>query len=70
MKAYGVPRTLDLIYPDRGDVARYGVKSSVGRCSTRGGKARSSFKNPDSKARTRRTFKRVARAEAKAFCEE
>lgn len=70
MKAYGVGRNLDLIYPDVGDIATYGLKSSVGHLRGPGGDIRSSFKNPSAKARIRRRFKRAARAENRRACAE
>lgn len=70
MKPYGIPRTLDLVYPDMGDIANYGLKSSAGHLRGKGGDIRSNFKNPQAKARSRRQFARAARAEGKAACQE
>jgi hypothetical protein len=70
MKAYGVPRTLDLVYPDMGDVGHYALKSSLGGKKTPGGDIHNTFRNVAGKAASRRIFKRRARRAGKALCTE
>ena len=70
MKAYGLPRISEIAFPDVADITHHGLKSSVGHLRGKGGDIRSSFKNPEAKARTRRLFKRRARAEGKEACNE
>ncbi len=60
MKAYGLPRTDDVLNPDVADIKTYGLASRVGRLDDR-----SYFKNSASKRATRRYWKRRARAEGK-----
>lgn len=69
MRAYGLPRNDDISSPDAYDVCAYGLKSSAGRRPGPGGDTRASNKT-STKARARRYWKRVARAEGKAACSE
>lgn len=64
MKAYGLPRILDLQYPDAADLALYGLKSSAGSLPGKGGE----FHGPRGKGRqaARRIWKKKERAKAKA----
>lgn len=70
MKPYGIPRKLQFMYPDMGDIAQAGLKSSTGHFPGPGGDIRSNFKNSSAKRVTRRTFKRKARAEGRNLCNE
>lgn len=70
MKPYGIPRKLQFLYPDMGDIAQAGLKSSTGHFPGKGGEYRSNFKNASAKRATRRTFKRKARAESRDLCSE
>lgn len=70
MKPYGIPRKLCFLYPDMGDIAEAGLKSSTGHFPGKGGDYRSNFKNSSAKRVTRRRYKRKARAEARTLCQE
>lgn len=70
MKPYGIPRKLLWMYPDMGDIAQGGLKSSTGRFPGKSGECRSNFKNSSAKRATRRIFKRKARAEGRDLCNE
>ena len=65
MKPYGIPRDPELEYPDVGTIQAYGFKSSVGRIAGKSGDYRPYICGAH-KARTRRLWKRKARAEGKA----
>jgi hypothetical protein len=64
MKAYGIPRILDVEYPDVVDIQRYAMKSSAGKMK---GDEHSYTRNVEAKRTTRRHFKRIERMKAKAF---
>lgn len=68
MRAYGVPRNHDVEAPDLADISLYGFKSCVGQPKGNGGETHNSFRNPNSKARSRRVWARKARASGKAAC--
>nr|VFK59897.1 MAG: hypothetical protein BECKTC1821F_GA0114240_103824 [Candidatus Kentron sp. TC] len=67
MKAYGVPRTKDVEYPDLLDIVTYGMKSSTGQVAkygqTRG--LRGSVK-PRTRQRKRTALKRAHRTHLNA----
>jgi hypothetical protein len=65
MKAYGIPRNLGLVHPDCADIREFGLKSSVSNPSGLSGDRHNSFRDPASKASTRRYYKRLARREGK-----
>ena len=57
MKGYGLPRNDNVAHPDLGDIRRFGLKA--GRLHPKW------TANGDSKRRTRRFFKRIARREGR-----
>lgn len=61
MKPYGIPRNLDVQWPDQADCACYGLKDSRAKLPNRNGERHSTVRNKDSKAATRRYWKRKAR---------
>jgi len=61
MKPYGLPRVLDLIYPDLADIARFGLKSSKSRMAKKSGDIPNSFRSPTAKSAVRRYWKRAER---------
>jgi len=65
MKAYGIPRVLEVEYPDLGDIRRFGFKSSVSRPKNKSGDHKNSFRNSNSKASTRRIWKKKERINSK-----
>ena len=65
MKAYGLPRDLDIEFPDLADIHSYGLKSSRGRLPGKGGDIKNSFRRPATKRATRRIWKKKARLAAK-----
>lgn len=62
MKAYGIPRWMDVAWPDVADIRIFALKTSIG------GKARGYHRNKAVKRATRRYFKHCARLEGKAAC--
>jgi hypothetical protein len=68
MKAYGVPRTLELENPDLADLKKYGSPGSMGNVKGPGGDYHSMFRSAKTKAKTRRYFKRLARKYGKSLC--
>ena len=62
MKPYGLPRVHGVAHPDCADLLEFGRASHVGHIRGRSGDFRNSTRNPDSKATTRRIYKRRARA--------
>lgn len=64
MKAYGLPRNLDVQYPDKLDIWSYGRKSSIGKIKNKA-VYRSNHKNSAKKRRIRRYYKRKARYNGK-----
>lgn len=64
MKAYGLPRDLDIEFPDLLDIQIYGLKSSTGQNKSLGGDYRGSAKSK-SRNSARRTYKKLARNSAK-----
>ncbi len=65
MRPYGLEYTL-IVGPDVADVQVQGRKSSIGHFATKSGEFRSYTRNPKSRAATRRTIKRRARAAGNA----
>ena len=65
MRPYGIPRDPELEYPDVGTIQAYGFKSSCGRFPGKSGDYRPYICGAH-KARTRRIWKRKARAEGRA----
>lgn len=63
MKPYGLPRNLNVQWPDVADVHTYARKSSVGCFMLPCRKHRGLIANKAAKQRTRRRFKRSARRE-------
>lgn len=70
MRGYGLPRLACFKYPDVGDIHEFGLKSSKGHLPGKGGAIRSYFKDAGDKTKTRRIYKRRARAEGKRACSE
>ena len=70
MRPYGIPKHPNVESPDLGDIREFGLKSAVGHLRGRGGEYRSHFTSPTAKARTRRLFKRAARAAGRAAAAE
>lgn len=64
MRAYGLPRDLDLESPDLADIQTFGLKSSKSRARGKGGDVKNSFRSSSRKRNTRRDFKKSARREA------
>ena len=62
MKPYGVPRGKDIEYPDKADIRQYGLKSSKARLKTKSGEYKSYTRSTENRKKTRRYFKRKARA--------
>jgi len=65
MKAYGIPRKQEVEHPDMVDIHRFALKSSVGRLDSKSGEYKNSFRNTDSKASTRRIWKKKERINSK-----
>jgi hypothetical protein len=65
MKAYGLPRDLDVEFPDLADIRYYGLKSSRSRLPGKGGDIKNSFHRSAAKRATRRIWKKRARLAAK-----
>jgi hypothetical protein len=65
MKPYGIPRDPELEYADVATIQKYGGKSSSGRIAGRSDDFRP-YICGEHKARTRRIWKRKARAESRA----
>jgi hypothetical protein len=70
MKPYGIPRILDVEFPDIADIHRFGLKSSIGHFSEKGGEFKSYIRNCHSKASTRRYWKRKARQISKCLIQK
>lgn len=64
MKAYGIPRKLDVEFPDLVDIAHYAMKTSTGQIKSKGGDYRGSVKTKN-RNKTRRIWKKKARLDAK-----
>ena len=64
MKAYGVPRTLDVEYPDLLDISNYGLKTSTGQLKSKGGDYRGSTKTKKRNT-NRRLWKKIERQKSK-----
>lgn len=61
MKAYGIPRTLYLIYPDILDIKTFGMKSCVGQIIRKSGDYRSCTRSAKSRRQIRIYWKRRER---------
>ena len=61
MKGYGLPRDYCIMWPDRWDAAKFGLKTSA---------TGSDMKNKRKKAAARRIWKRCARRAGKKACQE
>ena len=70
MRAYGLPRDDDAENPDVNDIRVFARKSSVGKFRGKGGDYNPYNRNVRLKAEIRRSYKRRARAEGKAACNE
>lgn len=68
MKAYGMTRSMNLVYPDCADLAFLALKSSAGHLRRHGGDYHSNVRSSTQKRQIRRQHKRVARQEGKAEC--
>jgi hypothetical protein len=64
MKGYGVPRKLDIEFPDLLDICRYGLKTSTGQIVSKGGDCRGSSKTKN-RNKARCTQLKQARSAAK-----
>ena len=64
MKGYGLPRDLDIQYPDLADIRNFGLKTSTGALKGKGGDYRGSSKH-NVRVRNRRYWKKQARINAK-----
>lgn len=70
MKAYGVPRVLDVEGPDCADLFRFALKSAKGHLREKGGDYKNNVRNTKVKARKRRYWKGKARTANKKACLE
>lgn len=64
MKAYGLPRNLDIEFPDLLDIQNYALKTSTGQNRSKGGDFRGSVKTKNRNS-TRRIWKKADRANVK-----
>jgi len=64
MKAYGLPRNLDIEFPDLVDIHHYALKTSTGQIKSKGGDFRGSVKTKN-RNKLRRIWKKSARASNK-----
>ena len=64
MKGYGLPRNLDIEFPDLLDIQVYALKTSTGQIKSKGGDYRGSVKTKN-RIRNRRYWKKLARTHAK-----
>jgi len=64
MKGYGLPRNLDIEFPDLADIRNFGLKTSTGQLESKGGDYRGSSKK-NVRNRNRRFWKKQARINAK-----
>lgn len=67
MKAYGIPRIVDVQWPDVADIQRYGMKSCVGKLA---GDEHSYTRSAKKRQAVRRYFKRLERQAAKVYIRE
>ena len=65
MRAYGLPRIIDIQNPDKADIRMYALKSCTGCFAEKSGEFRGIIKNKGVKARIRRHWKKAERAGAK-----
>lgn len=63
VRPYGIPRTLDVAFPDVGDIRRFGLASHVGSLPGKSGDFHP-YCRGEKKARTRRIWKRRERTNA------
>jgi hypothetical protein len=64
MRPYGIPRHLEVEFPDVADIQRYGMKSCVGKLK---GDQHSYTRSAESRRQTRRFFKKSERMSSKQF---
>ena len=64
MKGYGLPRTLDIEFPDLADIRNFGLKTSTGALAGPGGDFRGSTK-VHARTTSRRYWKKLERTHAK-----
>lgn len=64
MRPYGLPRTLDLEFPDCVDCGCYGLKSSYGK-KKKDGSFYLHFKSSEGKRNARRVWKKLHRVQTK-----
>lgn len=64
MKPYGIPRNMDVQWPDQLDCVTYAFKDSRAKVKGLGGDRHSIMRNKAAKAATRRYWKRKARKAA------
>ncbi len=70
MKPYGIPRNMDLEYPDVAAIKEYGRPTHLGKVARHpGGDVRANQKSKN-KQQARRRWKRVARSQGKELCKE
>lgn len=65
MKPYGIPRDLDVQWPDVGSIQHFGLASHVGKFPEKCGVYKPYVRNTEKRNRTRRYWKRTARMTAK-----
>jgi len=70
MKAYGLPRYIELEGPDLADIKRFGLSSAYSRPAGKNGEHKNSFRSSDAKRRTRRTWKKRERTNSKVNVRE
>lgn len=66
MHAYGMTRSMNLVYPDCADLAFLALKSATGHLRRHGGDYHSNVRSSSQKRQIRRQHKRVARRQGKA----
>lgn len=65
MKAYGIPRVLDIDFPDIGDIKEFGMQSHVGQLIRKSGDYHSYIRSSKHRRSIRRYWKRVERGNTK-----
>ena len=66
MQAYGLPRDLDIQWPDVGSIRQYGLASHVGKNPEKCGVYKPYIRKAEKRRATRRHFKRIERMAAKS----
>lgn len=64
MKPYGIPRHLEVEFPDVADIQRYGMKSCIGKLKD---DQHSYTRSAEQRQKTRRFFKKSERMCSKQF---